>query len=120
MTTMNSMRLVAALLLISIAACSLLGVPEPRSFDERLAAGYVAVSALRVTTASLLDAGSIELADAENLLQQTDAARQGLDVSRALQGVEAEDRLVMTLQVLAAAQAYLCQRSPTHSSCIAR
>lgn len=100
----------AALLL---AACAQLGLPAPETFNERLAAGYGAVTQVRSTATTLLEAKRISSEDAQNVLTTTDAARQGLDVARSLSKTDlasAEGKVNAVRATLTALSAYLATR----------
>jgi hypothetical protein len=110
-----------------LSGCQALGLPAAKTFNERLAAGYTTVTAVREATSSWVD-GQVRIAqgepdlakrtqklaavraDAQNIQAQADTARQGLDVARGLKGVDlknAEARLASTLRILQALQQYL-------------
>lgn len=113
--------------LLTTGGCSALGLPQAKTFNERLAAGYTVVTAVRETTGVWLD-GEIRAAqaepdperqgaliaaakaDAQNIQNHADEARRGLDVARSLKGLNigaAEERLASTLRILEALQKYL-------------
>lgn len=104
-------------LLLLLAGCAALGVPTPKSFNERVAAGYVAAAGLRTSAATLLNGGVISSKDAENVQKQADVAREGLDVARTLPAADAENKLQATLALLNAAKGYLCGKNPNDPNC---
>lgn len=55
-----------------LTACAQLGLQPAQSFDQKL--GYAAASAtsIRISAAAALDAKTIEVEDAENVLKLTD------------------------------------------------
>lgn len=114
----NSCRLLcqfAALAFISLilAACAQIGVPTPQTFNAKLATGYVAVTGVRNTAASLLISKAITRADAQNVQKQADTAVEGLKIAEDLHSsgaVGADARLAVTLQVLTALQTYLAAK----------
>lgn len=112
--------LLGAVSLLILAGCAGLGFVAPKSFSERLASGYTTVTTIRLTTNTLLNGKVISSTDAQNLQEQADVAREGLDVARSLQGIDAENRLEATLKILDAAQGYLCAKAPTHPNCATR
>lgn len=114
---MHRVKIPFAALLLALSACASIGVPTPQSYSERLAAGYTSVTSIRLSAATLLNGRVIGSADAENLQRQADVAREGLDVARTLAGVDAETKLQTTLQVLQAAQSYLCAKNPADPNC---
>jgi hypothetical protein len=104
------MLLIAAFLL---SACAQLGIPTPGSFDERLATGIGAVAQIRRDAAILVTSKAISPDDGQNIQDQADVARRGLEVARGLRTTDfnaAEGRLTATTAVLTALQAYLVQR----------
>lgn len=96
-----------ALALLAMVACTTL---VPKTFNERLAAGYVTVTSVRQTTTTLLQGGKISSTDAQNVQKQADSVREGLDVARQLKLAlpqAGEDKLTATLAVLTSLQTYL-------------
>lgn len=94
-------------------ACAQLGMATPQTFNERLAAGYTSVSAVRDSAATLLTAGKIQVKDAENVQAQADNARAGLDLARGMSGTNplaANDKLSATISLLTGIQQYLLTR----------
>lgn len=70
------------LILLLLSACATLGVPQADTFNKRLAAGYVTVTGVRNTADTLLSASKITPEDAQNVNDQADNARTGLDLAR--------------------------------------
>lgn len=103
----------ATLALIALTACQSLGVPSPKSFNERLAGGYTSVIGVRQTATTLLTARAISIKDAENIQKTADTAREGLDIAAQLGNTpQGQDRLSTTLIILTQAQTYLNSRKP--------
>lgn len=103
----------AALAIFALAACSTLGVPTPKTFEERTAAAYASVAAVRDSAATLLVAGKITVEDAENVQAQADTTRAGIDIARQIHAADpakAEDRLGAVIVGLQALEAYLRSR----------
>ncbi len=101
------------LVLLLLSACASLGLQTPKTFNERLAAGYVSVTAARDTAATLLTAGKITAGDAQNVQQQADNARSGLDIARSVHETNpaaGDDKLTAILAGLNALSAYLIAR----------
>lgn len=99
--------------LVVLAACTSLGVPTPENFSERVAAALTTTTTVRQTATTLLNSQIISSGDAENVLKQTDNAREGIEVARALRNVSpgaAEDKLTATLVILRALEKYLADR----------
>jgi hypothetical protein len=110
---MKQKPLVIPLLLILLAACQSIGVPNPETFNERLAVGYSSVTAVRQTATTLIVAGKISAGDAENIQAQCDNARVGLDVARTLKDTDltaANARLQAALTIVTALDSYLRAR----------
>jgi len=102
-----------AFLFALLSACSTLGLPTPDTFNERLAAGYVTVTAIRTSATNLLTAKKISPDDAQNVLESTNAARAGLDVTRTIGKTDlnaANARLTAITTALVALQTYLSSR----------
>lgn len=105
----------AYLLFTLLAGCAALGLEAPQSFDERLAYTVTQNSAARQAAANALEAGDIQLADAQFVLKATDNAREFLDAAKVASGAgdikTAEGRLTLATTVLTELQAYLRKRS---------
>lgn len=100
----------AALALSVLTACAALGVESPDTFNQRLAVAAASVTEVRVTATTLLVAGKISVADAQNIQQQADVAREGLNVARGLSATSipaAATRLEVATAALRALQTYL-------------
>lgn len=100
----------AAVCLIVLAACQTL---IPKTFNERLATGYVTVTTVRQTTTSLLVARKISADDAQNVQNQANLAREGLDLAQKLNEtipMAAEDKLSATLVILQSLESYLAAK----------
>lgn len=102
-----------AVLLLTLSACQTLGVTTPKTFNERLAAGYATVTGARDTTATLLTSGKLSAPDAQNVQRQLDNARTGLDLARQIHATNppaGDARLDAVVTGLTALQAYLQSR----------
>lgn len=102
-----------ALVFAMLTACATLGVEAPKTFNERLAAAYTMVTAARDTTATLLTSGKVSAAEAQNIQQQLDNARTGLDLARQVHGTSppaGDAKLDAIVTGLTALQAYLSTR----------
>jgi hypothetical protein len=101
------------LLLILLTACATLGIDAPKTFNERLAAGYTTVTGVRNTAATLLTSNKLSADDAQNVQSQADNARTGLDLARQIHATNppaADARLDAVVTGLTALQAYLNTR----------
>jgi hypothetical protein len=113
--------------LAALPGCQVLGMGKADSFNERLAAGYSSVTAIREVAAVWVD-GQVRTAqaeedegrrqallsairrDAQNIQDQADKAREALDVAATLRGLDlksAEARLASALTILEALQRYV-------------
>jgi hypothetical protein len=98
------------LLLILLAGCGILGVPQPQTLRERIAAAYVTEAAVRQTGLTLLQARKITPADNANVNQTADNARAGIEIARSLESVDpanANTRLQLSIEILTGLQQYL-------------
>jgi hypothetical protein len=105
--------LLATLSLAILTACSSLGMLEPQSPAERIAATVVSVTAIRQSTQTLLVAKKITPDDAEHVQRQADQVVAGAQIARSMLGVDpaaADAKLQQTRAVLLALQSYLAAR----------
>lgn len=104
------LMIMLAVVLTAVQGCAALGVPPADTFNKQLAVSVAINTEIRGTATTLLQLGKISRADAENVLAQTDVAREGLNVARSLSGTDltsATGRLEATTAALRALQAYL-------------
>lgn len=106
---------VAYVAFLLLAGCATLGFEAPQSFDERLAYAVTQNAAARNAATAALDAGDIQLADAQFVLKETDNGRTFLDAAKVASGSgdvkTAEGRLTLAANVLTELQKYLRDRS---------
>lgn len=103
-----------------VAFCLLAGcatVPAPKSFTERIAAGYAGVAITNDTALVLVNAGTLSKADGAKVLEHTRTAREAIDVASTMQGAVGEDKLLSALNLLRTAQQMLCADKPTDPNC---
>lgn len=96
-----------------LTGCAQMGVPPANTFDERLAAGYALNAQVRATATELLNAKKISSSDGQNVLEQTNNARTGLDIAKTMSMTSlesAEGKLNAVRTVLTALQSYLASR----------
>ena len=108
-----SMSLMFAILLGTLGGCASVGLPTADSFNERLAVGYASVTTIRQTATALLQAKKISADDGQQVLDQTNNARQGLDIARTLSKTNlaaADGKLTAIRTALNAVQTYLAAR----------
>lgn len=104
---------VITVLLTLAAGCAALGVPTAETFNQRALATISAVTEIRSQALTLLKAKKITPDDAENVLKQTDAIREGVVIARSLHSTNpkaGEDKLALTRAGIAALQAYLATK----------
>lgn len=115
---MNTLKKLFCWLLAAgfVAGCATTGT-EPAttatSFTDELAIGYALNAEVRQTATTLLAAKKISVADAENVLDQTNNARAGLDIARGMATsnlTTARDKVATARTVLLALQVYLAAR----------
>lgn len=109
---MKTMRFLILCFTVSfLPACANLGIPDATTFNQKLAVGYATVTAVRDTATKLVTAQRISVKDAQNVLEQTDNARTGLDVARSMyregQKISADNKLESINVALRALQTYL-------------
>ena len=97
-----------------LAACTSLLV-TPKTFNEKLAAGYIVHTAvLRAATVSL-NAGDISSADAQQVLKIATDAREVLDAAKLASGAgdtaTAEGKLALATVLLTELQTFLREKS---------
>lgn len=98
---------------VLLVGCGSLGIPKAETFAQKLAGGYVTVSGIREGTLLLGQAGRITKDDAQNVQDQADNLRAGLDVAdtlRSTQPAAAGQKLSATLAALRALDAYVTSR----------
>lgn len=102
-------------LLVALTACAQLGLAPASTFDQRLAYAVSQNAAVRQAAANSLDAGEIQLQDAQFVLKTTDEARTLLDAAKLASGSgdisTAEGRLAVAVSVLTELQTYLRSRA---------
>lgn len=97
-------------LLLVIVGCTTIGLPNPQDFNDKLTAGYSAVSAINDSATKLLNAKKISSDDAQQILDQTRNARVGLDIARTVHKTDstgADNKLAAIRTALSAITAYL-------------
>ena len=99
--------LTATMVVMALALSACASVPQPKTFNERLAYGYTTVTTIRQIGTNLVTAGKISANDAQNVQDQANNARVGLDIAKTLSGQAAEDKLTVTLTLLQGLQSYL-------------
>jgi hypothetical protein len=96
--------------MLALVSCAQLGLPTATTFQERLTAGYALNAEVRQSAATLLMVKKITVDDAQNILDQTNTARAGLDVARDIGKTDpkaGDTKLTSIRTVLVALQTYL-------------
>lgn len=65
-------------------ACASLGVPPPTTFNGRVAAAQISVTAVRSTALQLLNQGAIGAADAKNARAAADTGNAAIDLAQSM------------------------------------
>lgn len=103
-----------------VMGCTALGVPAADTFNKKMAAGYATVQVVAESAKSAYTAGKLSEKDRTNVVTTTRAAIEGLDLAQTAYSATcpasappgcvapaADAKLVATLAVLTALQAYL-------------
>jgi hypothetical protein len=101
------------LLLAALTSCAQLGLPTANTFQERLTAAVALNAEVRRSAAFLLDAKKLTVSDGQNVLEQTNNARAGLDIARTIGRADpaaGDSKLTSIRTVLLALQAYLATK----------
>lgn len=102
----------ALLTAIALVACATF--VQPQSFTEKLAAGYIADTAVLKAATNALAAGDIKSSDAEQVQRIAAEARRVLDAAKLAHdsgdAKTAEGRLAMATSILVQLQAFLREK----------
>ncbi len=103
--------LYAFTLAIALAGCASLGLVAPQSLDESLATAQAQVSALELSAAQALNAGTIKTADAQTVLSLGDQATSAIAAAKIAESsgdtATAQGKLALATSLLAQLSAYL-------------
>lgn len=80
----------AYVLLLLASGCAALGIPQPQTFNQKIAVAYSDVTSARQVAASLVGIGKITPDDATNVQNLADKARDGIEIARQLHGKDAK------------------------------
>lgn len=99
-------------LAIALVACAGLGIPDTDTFNKKAAVAITSVEAVRQTAFVMLTAGKISSMDAQNVQNQADNARAGIEIARQMSASTpdlpaANARLTVAITTLTALQQYL-------------
>ena len=110
-------HLVTSLILLLLTACSTVGLPSPKGFDQQLATAYSVHTAVVQATTTALTAGSISVNDAEAVQGMEKNARSLLDAAKAAEiagnTAGASSELALATSALTALQTYLNNHGST-------
>jgi len=103
--------LYAFTLAIALAGCTSLGLMAPQSLDESLATAQAQVSALELSAAQALNAGTIKATDAQQVLSIGDQATSAIAAAKLAESAgdttTAQGKLALATSLLAQLSAYL-------------
>jgi hypothetical protein len=106
--------LLGLFVMICMCACAQLGLVAPKTFTEKLAAGYIAHTAVLTSATAALDAGDIKSADAEEVLKIANESRKVLDGAKLANAAgdiqTAEGRLTVATAILTQLQTFLREK----------
>ena len=110
--------LMATLAIVLVVGCAQMGVPTPKTFNEKALAAEASVKTVLDSATLLRSAGKITSADVQSIIKGTDAAQEGINVARALQKTApttpaGANRLQLALDGLTLLQTYLATAGAT-------
>lgn len=97
-----------------LTACASLGVPSPQTFNQKELAAINTVDAVVQSATTLLAAGKISKADAQQVHDQAVNLKTGIDIAEQIHTnnpAAGDDKLAATIAGLTALQGYLQSRS---------
>lgn len=103
----------ASFLIVLLAACAQLGLPQAETFNQKVAVALGTVTQVRTSATTLLDAKTISVDDAQNVLTATDNARAGIDIARKAHATDpagADSKLTAIRATLTAIAGYLATK----------
>jgi uncharacterized protein YcfL len=100
----------AFVLLLLLQGCAALGLPQPTTFNEKVAVAYTTVTQIRSVATSLVSSGKISPDDAQNVQNQANHARDGIDIARKVYATDpkgGDTKLASATLILNALDTYL-------------
>ena len=97
-------------MMTALVACAALGVPQATTFNQKLEVGYTSIEAVADSATTLLKAGKLSKADAQNVLEQATNAKVAIDLARSVHDTNptlGDSKLSSALTVLQALQVYV-------------
>ena len=109
---------VAMLFTLLLVGCAAFGIKQPLSFDEKIASAYSAHTAVVTAATTALNAGTISIAQANQVLTMASNSRQLLDAAKAAESAGntagATNELALATAALTALQSYVNQQAGAH------
>lgn len=102
------------LFLLLLAGCAGMTPPKPQSFDEHVAAARTVLTLTNDTATVLVNGEHISKPDGREVLERTRPAREAIDVAEQLRS---EEKLTSAINLLKAAQQYLCRDLKDNPNC---
>jgi hypothetical protein len=109
----RSLLFILSLATALLMGCASMGVPEAKTFEDKLAVATTSVTQVRKVALVLLEGNKISKADAQNVQNQADAAREGIALAVAIRTTDpaaAQTKLTTAIAVLRQLDAYLATR----------
>ncbi len=100
-------------LTVLMTSCAVFGVPPPETFNQRVSFALSNVTAVRESATEAVSSGSISADDAQNVQNQANTAREGIDIAvsiHATNPAQADQRLVAAQAVVDALKAYVSKQ----------
>jgi hypothetical protein len=100
---MTKIKLSILPLLMILAACASLGVPQADTFNKKAAAAVVSVNTASQSVLTLLQAHKIAPDEADSYTSRLDEAQKGIDLTRTIyktNPADAENRLAAIINAL--------------------
>lgn len=110
---MRANNLALSFLIVLLTGCSLLGVPQPQTFNQRAAAATASVNTASQTVLTLLQARKITPDESDRYIDRAEEAQGAIDLARSIHATDptgAEDRLALTIKALQVLTAELEKR----------
>jgi hypothetical protein len=97
-------------LLLVLTGCASVGLPQPESFDQKLAYAYGVHTAVETSAATAVSTGALSKVDGQAILTLADQSKALLDSAKQLETVDATtagDKLALAVSVLTQVQTYI-------------
>jgi hypothetical protein len=113
MPNLRHPRYALTFLLILLSACASLNIPAPTTFNQKALAAINSVDTIVQSTTTLLAAGKISKADAQQVHDQAVNLKTGIELAEQVHATNpdaGDDKLAATITALTALQGYLQTR----------